>query len=181
MKDKRKRYHTDLEGRGVFFCGCFLGLAFFLRGVFYFGFTRTETVDLWTLIMMLILPWLLEAAFITLLRGVRLDAPGLYGILGAVYCLLLVLQCIQYESLIRMILGIIAYVICGGLLLGVSAGYLSRELGAVSFFTVGAVRFLLALGDYVLPLRLVAFLPEAAGLCAVLALGCLTLGMKQKK
>lgn len=181
MKLGSKRYRTDLEGRGTGLCACFMGMAFFLRCVYYFGFTRTEEVGALELIFMLVLPMALEGAFMVLLKGVRMDAPGLYGILAVGGCLLLIFQCFLYESILRMVVEILLYLVCGGLMLGVSAGYLSKELAMTAFFTTAAVRFLLILKPYILSLRLVALLPEAAGLCVVLGLGCLAWGFQLQK
>lgn len=183
MSNKICRYHVDMEGKWVWGCASLMGLAFFLRMVYYFGFTRTETLRFSTLMLMLILPLVLEAVFMIALRGLRLDAPGLYGILAATYCVLLILQGLQYASLIRMILAIIAYLVCGGIFLAVTTGLLSREIAVTLFFLTAGVRFLFVLKPYILSGRLIAFLPEAAGLCAVVALGALALGLQpvQKK
>lgn len=181
MKQKLKRYHTDFDSKGVSACAALMGVAFFLRVVYYFGFSRTETVGIGELLMMLIFPMVLEAVFMIVLRGVRLDAPGLYGILSAVYCVLLILQSLQYGSVLRMILAIIAYVVCGGIFLAVTAGLLSKEISVTLFFLTAVVRFCFVLKPYILSLHLVAFLPEAAGLCVVVALGCLASGLRLGK
>lgn len=181
MKQKRDRYHVDMESGGIFACTALMGVSLFLRVMYYFGFTRTETVGFGELLLWLILPLLLEASFIILLRGFRMDAPGLYGILGTACCLLLLLQSMGYDSLLRMILGIIIYVICGGILLGVTAGLLSSQIGVTLFFVTGVVRILLDVKPYILEFHPVALMIEAAGVCMVLALGCLATGLKKGK
>lgn len=178
MANKALCYHMEPEGKGIRACACFMGLAFFLRVVYYFGFTRTESVGFGVLLLMLVVPMVLEAAFMILLRGVKLDAPGLYGILVAAYCVLLIMQGLQYGNLLRMIFAIVAYLVCGGIFLAVTAGLLSREIAVTLFFVTACVRFLFVLGPYILSMRLIAFLPEAAGLSAVVALGCLACGLK---
>lgn len=181
MKQTVRHYHMDMDGKAVS-TGCvLLGIALFLRAVYYFGFSRTESVGFGTLLLGLILPLLLELALIVLLRGVKLDAAGLYGIIGAAYCVLLMVQCFQYGNVFRTVLGIIAYVLCGGLCFCAVAGLLSKEISVAAFFLTAVIRFLFVLKPYILGLHLIAFLPEAAGLCAVCALGYLVLGLKPVK
>lgn len=178
MKQKRIHYHVDMESKGIFICTALLGVSLFLRVMYYFGFNRTETLGFGEIALWLILPLLLEVSFIVLLRGFQLDAPGLYGILGAACCLLLLLQSLGYDSLLRMIMGIIIYVICGGILIGVTGGFLSKEMGMTLFFVTGAVRILLDVEPYILEFHPVALMIEAAGVCTVFALGCLAAGLR---
>ena len=179
MKWKREEYHVDVESGGVFGCSALMGIALFLRVMYYFGFTRTETVGFGELLLWLILPLMLEVSFMVLLRGFELDAPGLFGILGTASCLLLVLQCIGYDSILRMIFGIIIYIVCGGIYLAVSAGFLRIELGKWLLFGTAAVRIALDVGPYVLQFHPVQLMIEAAGICVVLGLGCFMAGLRR--
>lgn len=180
MAHRIKCYHMDFEGKGLATAAVLMGLAFFLRMVYYFGFTSTETVGLAELILFLILPLVLEAGFIVLLRGVRLNISLVYGILGAVYCALLIAQSLYYGSILRMVLGIIAYVLCGGLLVVVSLGLLSKDIAVTMCVGTAVVRLaVFDLKPYFLELNLVAFLSEAAAICAVLALGYMAMGLKE--
>lgn len=181
MKQTVRHYHMDMDGKEVSTCSVLIGAAFFLRVVYYFGFCRTESIGFFGLLLGLILPMLLELGLIVLLRGIKMDAAGLYGILGTVYCVLLMLQCFQYGNTLRVVLGIIAYVICGGLCFCAVAGFLSKEISAVAFFVTAVVRLLFVLKPYIFGLRLIAFLPEAAGLCVICALGYLIMGLQPVK
>lgn len=178
---KTHDYRMDFEGRPHFAAAALMGGAFFLRTVYYFGFTRPETVGAWNLIMFLILPILIEAAFMVLLRGVRLNAPGVYGILGAVYCLLLILQSFQSGSVLRIVLSVIGYLICAAALLSATGGLLSRGMTVVVLFLTVTVRFLVFdLTGYIFSLRVVAFIQEAGTLCGLMSLCCLSSGLKEK-
>jgi uncharacterized MnhB-related membrane protein len=178
---KTHDYRMDFESRQHFAAPALMGVAFFLRAVYYFGFTRPETVGAWNLIIFLILPMLLEAAFMVLMRGMRYNAPGMYGILGAVYCLLLMLQSFQTGSVVRIILSVIAYLVCGAALVVVTGGLLSRGVAVTALFVTLAVRFLFFdLSGYVFSFRIVGFIREAAALCGILGLGLLSLGLKEK-
>ena len=110
-KIKMHKYHMDPEGKYHVGTAALMGASFFLRAAYYFGFTRPESAGGWTLLVFLILPMLLEAAFMVMLRGVKLDLPGIYGIMGAAYCMLLILQSFQLGSVVRIILAIIGFVV----------------------------------------------------------------------
>lgn len=182
---KRKttyNYSMDFGGRSHFAAAAFMGGAFFLRAVYYFGFTRPETVGVWNLIIFLILPLLLEAAFMVMIRGLRLNMPGIYGIMGAVYCLLFLLQSFHSGSILRIVLAVIAYLACAAVVWGTGAGLLSKSLAlAVLSVTLG-VRFLVFdLSGYIFSLRIVAFILEAAALCGLIGLVCLCVGLTDRK
>ena len=180
MKRKVTHYRMDMEGKEVTTGAIFLGAAFFLRVTYYFGFCRTNQLGFGELFFGLILPMLLELALIILLRGVKLEAEGLYGLLATVYCVILLLQCFQYDSIVRAIIGMIAYILCGGLCFCAVAGLLSRDISVAAFFVTAGVR-LIFLVPYILKLRLISLLPEAAGLCAVCAMGYFMLSMNPTK
>ena len=173
-------YRMDFDGRQHFAAAALMGVAFFLRAVYYFGFTRPETVGAWNLIIFLILPMLVEAAFMVLMRGIRYNAPGVYGILGAAYCLLFILQNFQSGSVVRIFLSVIAYLICGAALVTVTGGLLSRGVAVTALFATLAVRFLFFdLSGYIFSFRVIGFIQEAAALCGILSLGCLSFGLKE--
>lgn len=178
---KTHDYRMDFEGRHHFAAAALMGGAFFLRAVYYFGFTRPEAAGAWNLLLFLIAPMLIELSFMVLLRGVRLNAPGSYGILGAVYCLLLVLQSFRSGSVLRIILSVMAYLICAAVLLTATGGLMSKGMAVVALFVTLAVRFLFFdLSGYIFSFRVVAFIQEAAALCGICSLGCLSLGLKEK-
>ncbi len=180
MAHRIKGYHMDFEGKWLGSAAVLMGMAFFLRVVYYFGFTQIQTVAISEMILLLILPLVLETGFIVLLRGVRLNAPLVLGILGAVYCGLLIAQSVLCGDILRMILGIIAYLLCGGLLVVVSLGLLSKGIAVLVCLATAVVRLMVFdLKPYFLELDLVAFLPEAAAICAIVALAYLAMGMKE--
>ena len=52
-------YSMDFNGRSHFATAALMGAAFFLRAVYYFGFTRPGAVGAWNLVIFLIRPLLL--------------------------------------------------------------------------------------------------------------------------
>ncbi len=182
MSYRVKQYRMDMEDRSIAAASMLLGLALFLRMFYYFGLVGIDEIGAWQMISGLILPALVEIGLIVLLKGVRRNAPGLYGLIGAAYCLLLILQTFQYGSVVRTILAIIAYLICGGLIFVCSAGWLMKEIG-VAFLTVTVlVRFFVfELSPYLLSFRLVELVIELAGLFALTAFICLVYALKEPR
>lgn len=181
-KIKTYRNQMDCDGRGHVFFTAFMGAAFFLRMAYYFGLTRPEEAGAWSLIAFLILPALLEAGYIVMVRGLKLEMLNVYGIMGAVCCLLLMLQAFTVGGVARIILAIPAYLLCGAAVFGVCWGYLHKSLGiTVLAVTVGIRLFVFDVMDYILTLRIIPFIREAAGLCVLAALICLLAGLKEKR
>lgn len=178
---KTHNYRMDFESKQHFAVATLMGGAFFLRAVYYFGFTRPENVGVWNLLIFLILPMLLEAGYMVLLRGIRFNAPGVYGMMGAGYCLLLMLQSFQSGGVLRIILAVLAYLACAVSILAVTAGLLSKGVAvALLLLTLGGRFLIFDLSGYVFSFRIVAFIREAAALCGISSLYCLCAGLKER-
>lgn len=180
MKKKNPfRYRMDFNGPWLSAAAALIGGAFFLRAAYFFGF-RGLSDNLGTLLLVMALPMVLEAAFVIVLRGIHLNAPGLCGILAALYCVVLLVQCLLTGEILRILLGIVGYLACGIALLALILGWIhSRGLVFAVFAVTAAVQFLLFDLADVFALRMVEFMPEAAALCGLLAMACLPFGMKQ--
>lgn len=175
-----KRYRMDMDGKSMRACLACLGLSFFLRALYYFGCVRIETVGFWELLTWMILPMLLEGAFIVLLRVMRLDAPGIYAILAAAFGLVLILQSFGYGSLLRTILGILAYLGCSVLILGVAGGFLSKQIAVAAYLVTALVRFFgFEMVQFVFKLRVIAFIKEVTGLLVLVAMTYLAASFRQ--
>lgn len=171
---KRIRYSMDQKGKFIKAAMSLMGLSFFLRAVYYFGCVRIETVGFWELLSWLILPMLLEGAFIVLLRVLKWDAPQLYGLMAAGFGLVLIFQSFGYGSILRTVFSILAYLGCTVLALGVAQGYLSKQIAVMAYLVTALARLLIfELVPLVFHLRVVAFVKDATGLIVLLALMCL--------
>lgn len=177
-----KRYRMDFDGKGISAAGIFLGSALFLRIVYFFGFAHIFDASVGEMLLWLIFPGFLEVVTVALLRAVRYNAPGIYGILGALQCLLLIVMCFSYGNTLRTVLGVIAYFLCGGLIFTCSAGWLSKGIATLMFAVTVAVRMFVfelprILGDF----HVVSNLLPLASLCVVLGLGFMSLDFKLAK
>lgn len=179
-KIKIHKYRMDADGKFHMATTSLMGLSFFLRAAYYFGFTRPENAGFFELLMVLILPMLMEIGFMVMIRGLKLNLPGIYGIMGAVLCALLLMQSFIVGGILRIILAIIGYLACGAALVGVGWGLLSKSLGVTVLAVTFAVRLLAFDLRYLFSLRLVAFMRETAGLCVILALAFFCAGLYEK-
>ncbi len=126
------RYRMDFESKAMTASSAFMGLAFFLQSVYFFGFADLQKVSFLQLILQLSLPMLLEAAWFLLLRGFQLPAPGLYGILGASFCVLIMVQTVVYGGIVAAIVAVPTCLIASLGVLAVTGGYLASRFAAVS-------------------------------------------------
>jgi hypothetical protein len=83
---------------------------------------------------------------------------------------------------LRTVLGILAYFLCGGLILACSGGWLSKEIASLMFAVTAAVSILAfdlpqIMGD----LLCVENLLTLASACVVFGFGCLTCDIKSAK
>lgn len=179
-KIKLHKYRMEPDSKFHVATTALMGLSFFLRAAYYFGFTRPEEAGIFELLMMLILPMVLEIGFMVMLRGLKLNLPGIFGIMGAVFCALLMIQSFCVGGVLRIILAIVGYLACGAALVGVGWGILSKSLGVTVLGMTFAVRLLAFDLKDLLGLHLVVFMREAAGLCAILALAFFCAGLLEK-
>lgn len=176
---KMKRYAMDINGKSMNSALIMMGLSFFLRAVYYFACVQIETVGFFELLVWMILPMVLEGAFIVMLRVLKLNMPGVYALMAAAVGLLMVLQSFGYGSIVRTVLAIVAYVGCSVLIIGVAGGYLSKQIAVASYLVTALIRFLcFELFQMIFHLRVVAFIKDATGLFALLGLMYLAASFK---
>ncbi len=156
------RYRLNFEGEWVTTSCVFMALAFFLQAVYFFGFANLRQIGFFAIVFQMILPMLLELAWLVLLRGIQLNAPGIYGILAAVLCVLVMVQTVFTGALLAAILSVPALLIAGLLVLAVTGGMVGRRY-------VGVCGCVLVLVLRVLFGGLSLLLPELAVLCGISA------------
>lgn len=175
------QYRMRCDGKYHLSMTAFMGCAFFLRAAYYFGFTRPEQAPLWDLILFLIIPMVMETAFMVMVRGLKLNLPKVYGIMGAVYCLLLMVQAIMLGGVLRIVLASIGYAFCAAALVCVGWSILKKSIGVLVLLATFAVRVLVFDLSLIRNLQLIALMRECAGLCVILALVFFCAGLKERK
>lgn len=173
------RYQIDFSGKWVQPSALLMGLAFFLRLVYYLCLVSLHDCGIGEIIFSMLLPLLLTCGFIVLLRVVKLNAPGVYGIIGAGLCLLLLINSFWYDDPLRMALSILVYLAAGLVLLATAGGYLpGKLLSSVLFVLPLACRLLFySIGN----LAIIQWFLEASTLFIMASLFCLTRTFTEQK
>ena len=179
----RVQYRVQFDRCWIRYAAFFTGVAFFLISLVQFGFQNICELPSKDLVLTVILPLVTLAAFMVLIQGIRLQTAPAYGIVGAVYCVFLVIQAISYNGSANKILAVCWYIIAAAVLLITGFGLIPTRLFAVLVFLGPAVyRFVrvdidryFAVKDYK------GFLPEAAILCGLLAFATFAMAMKPTK
>ncbi len=154
------RYRLDFDARAVTTSSVLMALAFFLQAVYFFGFADLRHIGFFAIAFQLILPMLVEIAWLVLLRGVRLNAPGLFGILGAVLCALIMVQTVVTGEILGAIFSVPTLLLAGLLVLAVTGGMMTSCVPAV-IVCIATIAARVLFGG--LPL----LLPEVAALCSI--------------
>ncbi len=170
------RYQMDFSGKWAPASAALTGASFFLRILYYFVFTDITTRSAVEIVFAIILPLLLFAGYFVLLGVLKWNAPGIYGILGCALCLFLVISGFFSGSILRILLGIIFYLIIGVGLLATVGGYLPGRLPVtLIILSVLTVRiFFFLSGSH----SAAEFCMEASMLCLLAAMFALVRGLK---
>lgn len=170
------RYQINFNSKWTSVCGVLMGISFFLRLIYYFGLTNIYDVGFVEILTTMILGTALCLAYLITLSVMRLNAPGVYGILGAVHCFLLVMGTFSSGDAVRIVLAVLWYALAAGVLLMTVGGYLpGRLLSSLMFIIPALVRFFaFDLGH----VGLLQWVREFGVLFALVGLACLPMGLK---
>lgn len=170
------RFGMDFNSKWTSACSGLMGLAFFLRVVYYFALRSFRDVGFFEIITSMILGIALCAAFVVYITCLRRNAPGLYGVMGAAHCLTILILCFTTGDWVRIILAVIWYASAATVLLATVSGYLPGRLLAALMFAIPAVVRLLFydLGH----LGLIGWVLELSVLSVLAGLGCLAMGLR---
>ena len=162
------RYQINFFGKWVTAAGAFMGLSVFLRIVHYFGIHMITDFGTGDIVMHLAIPTVLSAVYIYLLSGARWNAPGIYGVFAAVFCLLLIIWNFSSGNVLRIVVSILWYLMAGTVCLATVGGYVPGTFLSFLFFSIP---FGLRVFLFDLPLPGVSELfGECADLCLIAAL-----------
>ncbi len=165
------RYRLNFEKKGLTGSASLMGVGFFLQALYFFGFGYALTADTSVLVQYLIIPMFLEAAWCMMLRGFYFDGPGLYGILGTLFCLLLTVQTVLSGNILGAVLAILTVLPAAASLLAITGGYLKTRLPGMAIF-------LLVIGVHLLLCRTQPLLLEIASLCPMLSIFLFFMGLE---
>ena len=138
-----KQYRMDFGGKILNFFCILCGLSFFFRVTYYFMLINPVECPVLEVLFSMILPLLLCAAAMVVLKYFKLNAPGTVGIIGAAMCLCLMSGTFFSGSVLRIILAVVFYLAAGSLLLMTVGGYVpTRQFSVIAFCLILLTRVL---------------------------------------
>lgn len=175
------KYRMRCDGKSHLGMTALMGCAFFLRVAYYFIFGRPDQIDTLELILHLILPMSMEAAFMVMVRGLKLNLPKVYGIMGAVYCAIFMVQAILIGGVSRIVWASVGYTFCAAALVCVGWSFLRKVIGILVLLAAFGVRLVVFDLGMIRSLQFFPLMKECANLCVILALMLFCAGLVGKK
>lgn len=172
-----KRIELDFSGKWIKASVSCMAASLFFRFVYYFGFLNLADCGFGEVLFSVLLPLLLSIGFVVLVHFLHWNAPGTYGIIGAVFCLLMIIWSFSTGSFLRIVLSAAWYAIAAGVLLACTGGSLqSRGLCVMKFGAPIIVRFFLFdIGR----LGIMQWALEGSVLCLLAAFMCVPMTLKR--
>ena len=128
------RYQMDFESPWVHASAVCVGVAMFLRVFCFLGLQYMEDPE--ALLWAVWLPVGVGLVYTVLLKGIRLNAPGIYGLIGILMCLCLLQGVFATGNLVRIVLGVLGYILCCGIMIICVDGHLPGRLPATVCFGI---------------------------------------------
>lgn len=170
------RYQMDFQSKYIKWSGLCMAASLFLLIVYYLGIENLEDYSIGAELVKLWIPLALGAAYLILLQMLRWNAPGVFAILAALFCLMMFFGLFTSDNVGRIILGVLAYPICGAVMILAVAGYLPGLLpAAICFGVVIAGRILFDMGH----VSGTDWVDTLSAFCQLIALMFLPLGLKK--
>ena len=153
-----------------------MAASLFLRAVYYFGFTNFADIGFLEVLFCALIPLILSSVYVVFLYGIHRNAPGTYGLIGGIFCVLLIIWSFYTGSFIRVILSAAWYVIAAGVLLLSTGGSLQNKSLCIAVFAIPVVVrfFVFDIGR----LGIFESVAEGAVLFLLASLACLPMTLK---
>ena len=173
-------YHIDFQNKQIVPASVLAGASFFFLCVHYFGLTNLVECGFFEIVLQMILPMLVMVGFVVFLRGIRFAVTPVYGALGALFCILLMIRAFTYGNIFGAIVAILWYILAAAVCLFTAGGYISSNVYMlITIFAPVAYRLVFVdLYAYLIKRDFSDFFTEAAALCGLMAFGLFALCLK---
>lgn len=172
--NKRARCYIRMDSRWASASSVCMGISVFIRAVFYFGLTNLRDLSGFEVAMDVILPMIVAAAYLIVLKGLLLNSPLLFG---GMIAILGVNDLFTNSSGGAGVFGGVLLLVFAALFLATGLGYLPNRIGVVCGAAVLVLYRVFAVDlNLILPLKEfhpIAYLPEASSLFVFLAVALL--------
>lgn len=177
-----KRYNRcfmDLENKWTNASVLCMAGALFTLAVYYFALLGLSSTGVLEAVFCLFLPLLLMAGYIALIRFLKWNAPGLFAIMGLMFCIFLFFGTFGSGNFLRIILGVIWYPLSALILVFCAGGYLPKKQPAVFVFPIAVFFRVIVFG--IGRISLIGWVYEISAVLTLAALGCLMMSFEVKK
>ena len=172
-------YIVDFKSKWATRCGALLGVSLFIRVVYFFGIKNIMECTAGQVIFDMVLTMGLCVGFLVLFSAMRRNAPGMYALMGAGFCLLLMVSTFSGGNPLQIVLAVLGYLLAGGVLVFTVSGYLPGKLLSSALFLLPLVLRLMVfdLGK----IGLFTWVIEFSWLLILASMFCLTRALKPYK
>lgn len=180
--EQTHRYSIDFESPWITASAFFAGIGILGRVLYFFIFSDITQAGFGEITFSLVLPLLWLFGFVALLRGVQLNAPFIFGIFVAVYCLLMINWGFQYGSALKGILSLLWYLVLGAGTMITVMGYFHGQYYLAGAFGLSFVlqTLIVDLPRYILTLDLAGYMLPLAMIAGVASLSFFFLALKKR-
>ena len=130
------RYKIEFDSVWVTGSALLMGVASFIQAFYFLAMEKYASVNGAYLAFFMIVPMVLEVAWFVLLKGVKLNAAGIFGILSVLICAEVAIQNYFGNNVLQIVLGTINYLSLAGLVLLVTGGYFPYKLYSLCCFCI---------------------------------------------
>ena len=181
-KQPKSAYKLDYSSPVLQRAVVLIGWAMFLRIAYFFAFTKLEEAGVFRICFGLILPLLTEAAFLVLIRGVRMKNTWLYCVMAGIMCLWMLIQSFGSGDVLRTIVEILLCMLCTAAPLMLFYGYIPKRVAKWLLFGTAIVRLVLFnLVQNFFGLHWITLIFEISSMLELVGLGFLTEAFGSKK
>lgn len=179
------RYVIRFKSNSIAPSALMSGLSFLLLMTYYFGVVDFGRLDGMEALFGMVLPLLISAAFMFMLRGMRYPAVPVYGIMGCVLCLVMIIRACLSGGTVNIVIAFVWYILTILICLGTTFSFLSNKYLMAAAFMIAAVCRLVFvdLFGHLLKLDILGSLPSIAVSFSLLSFGifALTLDLQKPK
>ncbi len=166
------RQHIVFNNKWMSASAVLAGVAFFFVIVNYLGIKNLLDVGFGEILFCFIMPMLLLGGYIVLLRVTHSNVTPVYGILGTLFCLYMLIQSFSYGNVFHIIVAVIWYLFAGVVCFGTTFGYIaSNTVFLIACFVPIGFRLLFIDIKLLLSGAIFSLIPEVTSLCGLATFG----------
>lgn len=168
------RYKINFDSKWMTVSGVLMGVCFFMQSVYFLGVVKLQGLDFPMLLLHLIVPMALEFLWLVLLRGMKLNAAGVFGLLGTWMLILFMLQAWVYGDTWDLVSTALYVLFGGAALIFITGGFFPYKLIGMAVMTIIlCIRFFVFdWPAYIEPFDFGGLMLEGPTLCMMLAIIC---------